>query len=142
VRKICRYVRNRRGQAIVELALVLPVFLLLLVGMMEFGLVLHDYVTVAEAARVGARAAAVHKDNATITAATKNAAPGLPADQLTVTISPELLAARTTDTAVTVTVVYPVPTYVPSITNPWSGEEYAILPATVNVTGRAVMRME
>ncbi|MDR7866091.1 MAG: pilus assembly protein [Sporomusaceae bacterium] len=142
MRTIYRYVRNRRGQAIVEFALVLPVFLLLLVGMMEFGLVLHDYVTVAEAARVGARAASVHKDNATITAATKNAAPGLSADQLTVTITPDVLTARTTDTAVTVTVVYPVPTYVPSITNPWSGEEYAILPATVNVTGRAVMRME
>ncbi len=139
MRSISRYIRNRRGQAIVELALILPVFLLLLVAMLEFGLVMHDYITVAEAARAGARAAAVRKDDATIKAAAKNAAPGIPLEDRHITIGP---ASRTAGTAVTVQVVYPVPVSVSSITNPWSGEVYAILPATFNVTGTAVMRVE
>lgn len=134
--------RNNRGQALVELALILPVFLLMLLAMLEFGLVLHDYITVAEAARAGARAAAVHKTNDVVTAAAKSAAPSIPADKLQVSIVPEAASARTTDEPVTVQVVYPVPVSVSSITNPFTGEEYQILPATVNVTGTAVMRME
>ncbi len=139
---IRRYVRNRRGQAIVELALILPVFLLLVVGMMEFGLVMHDYITVAEAARAGARAAAVRKDNTTITAAIHNASPSIPSADLQITITPDALASRTAGSSVTVQVVYPVPVSVTSITNPWSGDVYDILPATFNVTGTAVMRVE
>jgi Flp pilus assembly protein TadG len=142
VGSIKRFVRNRRGQAIVEMALILPIFLLLVVGMLEFGLVMHDYITVAEAARAGARTAAVRKDNAVITTAVQTAAPGIPSADLQITITPVALASRTPGSSVTVQVVYPVPVGVPSITNPWSGEEYAILPATFNVTGTAVMRVE
>ena len=33
--------KKKRGQAIVEFALILPVFILILLGIMEFGLVFH-----------------------------------------------------------------------------------------------------
>jgi Flp pilus assembly protein TadG len=47
------------GQAFVELALVLPVLLLLLLGVIQFGNVFRDYIALTDATRVGARQAAV-----------------------------------------------------------------------------------
>jgi hypothetical protein len=46
---------NERGQNFVELALTLPIILVLFFGMVEIGLALHSYVVVANAAREGAR---------------------------------------------------------------------------------------
>jgi Flp pilus assembly protein TadG len=44
-----------RGQALVEFALVIPIFLLLVAGMIDFGLGLNASITVSNAAREGAR---------------------------------------------------------------------------------------
>ena len=46
--------RNSRGQALVELALLLPVLLLLLLGAIDFGRVFYSQITVNDAAREGA----------------------------------------------------------------------------------------
>ena len=51
--------RRTRGQALVEFALVLPVFLLLLCGVLDFGFMLFNQLTVGSAAREGARAAVI-----------------------------------------------------------------------------------
>jgi endo-1,4-beta-mannosidase len=56
--------RNReKGQTLVEFALLLPILLLLIFGAIEFGRVFHAYHVITSAAREGARAAAVGKDN-------------------------------------------------------------------------------
>jgi Flp pilus assembly protein TadG len=47
--------RRTRGQSLVEFALILPLFLLLLAGMIDFGLGLYSYMTIINAARDGAR---------------------------------------------------------------------------------------
>ncbi len=47
--------RRTRGQALVEFALVFPVFILVLAGMVDFGLGLYSYMTIINAAREGAR---------------------------------------------------------------------------------------
>jgi len=47
--------RSERGQSLVELALTLPVLLLLLVGLVEVGNALNAYLTVVDAGRDGAR---------------------------------------------------------------------------------------
>jgi Flp pilus assembly protein TadG len=47
-----------RGQSVVEFALILPLFLLLLSGMVDFGIGLYDYMTIVTAARDGARVGA------------------------------------------------------------------------------------
>ena len=49
-----------RGQALVEFAVVLPVFLLILAGVIDFGLGLYSQMTVINAAREGARYAVVN----------------------------------------------------------------------------------
>jgi len=51
-----------RGQSTVEFALVLPVLVVTLVGLVHLGLLARDQVLVAHAAREGVRAAAVDPD--------------------------------------------------------------------------------
>ena len=50
--------KKERGQAMVETVLVLPILLLLMVGVVEVGAALRNYLAVANAAREGARFAA------------------------------------------------------------------------------------
>jgi Flp pilus assembly protein TadG len=52
--------RRTRGQSLVEFALVLPIFMLLLAGMVDFGLGLYSYMTIINAAREGGRLAATN----------------------------------------------------------------------------------
>ena len=50
---------GRRGAALVEFVIVVPLLLLLILGIMEFGVIMHDYIMLAEGAREGARTAAI-----------------------------------------------------------------------------------
>ncbi len=47
--------RRQRGQSLVEFALVLPIFLLVVMATVDFGWALRNYITVTNAAREGAR---------------------------------------------------------------------------------------
>ncbi len=49
---------GRRGQGLVEFSLLLPVFVLLLLGMLEFGLMFDHHITLGYASREGARVGA------------------------------------------------------------------------------------
>jgi Flp pilus assembly protein TadG len=51
--------RNQQGQSMTEFALVLPILALLLFGVIQFGLVFNNYLTLTDAVRAGARKAAV-----------------------------------------------------------------------------------
>jgi Flp pilus assembly protein TadG len=61
----------------VEFALVLPILLLLLVGIVEFGRVYNAQVSIQGAAREGARALALGESAAAVSAAVTNAAPSV-----------------------------------------------------------------
>ena len=50
---------RQRGQARVEFALVVPIFLILLLSIVDFGWALRSWITVTNSAREGARAGAV-----------------------------------------------------------------------------------
>ncbi len=54
--------KNRKGAAAVEFALVLPVLVLLLLGIIEFSIALYDKSVVTNASREGARAGIVFRD--------------------------------------------------------------------------------
>jgi Flp pilus assembly protein TadG len=58
--------REAAGQSMVEFALVLPVFILILIGLFDVGRAIHAYNTVANAARAGARVAIVNQDETEI----------------------------------------------------------------------------
>lgn len=59
-RVTCRKQSPRRGTAAVEAAAVMPVVLILLLGCVDFGRVIHTQIALANAARVGAEYGAVH----------------------------------------------------------------------------------
>ena len=53
------------GQTMVEFALVLPIMLVVLFGIIQFGITFKDYVTLTDAVRAGARTAAVSRYSST-----------------------------------------------------------------------------
>jgi len=54
-----RFRTKQRGQAVVEFALTVPLFLMLLLASIEFGLLINGHMVLANAVREGARAAAL-----------------------------------------------------------------------------------
>jgi Flp pilus assembly protein TadG len=56
--------RRSRGQALVEFALVFPIFFLILAGLLDFGFLLYSRITLINATREGARIAITQVDNA------------------------------------------------------------------------------
>ena len=54
---------KERGAVAVEMAILLPLLLLIVIGIIEFGRVLNVQVSLTEAAREGAREAAIHFDD-------------------------------------------------------------------------------
>jgi len=60
---------GQRGAAAVEFALVLPVPLLLIMGLIEFSLIFNSQISLTNAAREGARVMAIHNEPAAATSA-------------------------------------------------------------------------
>ena len=52
---------NEKGQAMVEFAIVLPILLMLVLGIIQFGITFNHYLTLTDAVRAGARQAAVSR---------------------------------------------------------------------------------
>ena len=81
---------NEGGQALVEFALVLPILMLIVTGMMTFGIALHNYLELTNAVSIGARLLAISRGQttdpcATTATAVYNAAPFLKPASLTFT---------------------------------------------------------
>lgn len=53
--------RDEKGAAMVEFALVLPLLLVLLLGIMQFGIAFNNYITLTDAVRAGGRQATVSR---------------------------------------------------------------------------------
>jgi Flp pilus assembly protein TadG len=56
-----RWIRNEQGQTMTEFAIVLPILCVLLFGVIQFGILFNNYVTLTDAVRAGARKAAVSR---------------------------------------------------------------------------------
>ena len=75
-RSALRFRRRREGgAALVEFALVLPMLVLVLFGIIEFGIALNDYQSIRHGAREGARQAVVQEYGSAGTSCTSIAAP-------------------------------------------------------------------
>ena len=94
------------GQSLVETALILPVLLLLVTAIIDFGLLFNSYLVISNASREGARHAATGNTDAQIRAVVCNVAASLDSDRLTITIYPDEHQGRDTGDSVTVTVRY------------------------------------
>lgn len=124
---------GERGQALVEMALVMTVLLILILGAMEFGRIFNAYLVVTHAAREGARYGVVGADDREIAEVVERACAPLDSSRLTITIYPRS-EERYRGVPLTVEVTYPVDLVAPV----FSG----ILPDPFIVRGKTVMRME
>ena len=132
MRTIRAILKKKRGQAIVEFALILPVFILILLGIMEFGLVFHQYLVVTAASREGARVAALGGSDAETLTMVNTSAVSINAGQLTTTITP---ANRVKGQTVSVQVTNPVAIRAPLIAQVFPQNPFP-------VTGTTIMRVE
>lgn len=80
--------KNEKGQALVEMALVMPLLLLLLMGIFEFGRIFFDYLSIANASREGARWAVVGKPDDDVINVIENACATLDLNRLQIEITP------------------------------------------------------
>lgn len=71
-----------RGAASVEFALVVPLFVMLLVGLLQFGRAYSVQITIQGAAREGVRALALGQSSSNVAAAVRDAAPGVTIDAI------------------------------------------------------------
>lgn len=78
--------RRERGAIAVEFALLLPILLLLLMGIVEFGRGYNTQITLTQAAREGVRVMAIEYDAALARSSTIQAAPSLDPAQMTIDI--------------------------------------------------------
>jgi len=103
---------DERGQTLVEFAALLPVLCLILFGIVQFGVVFHDYLTVTDASRVGARKAAVSRfvgdTGAAAEAAALNAANGLNGPGLDASCQADDWSTPGSDVSCTVTYPYSI----------------------------------
>lgn len=120
--------RASRGQATVELALLLPVVLTLVLGVVQVGLVVRAQIQVVHAAREAARVVAVTGDPSLAADAAARAG-GLDPARLRVTVEGHPVSGS----VAAVTVVYVAPTDV-AIVGPAVGD--------VTVTARVAMLIE
>ena len=57
-----RTIKNEQGQTMVEFAFVLPILLVMLFGIMQFGVIFNNYVALTDAARAASRKGAVSRN--------------------------------------------------------------------------------
>ena len=101
-----RTTKGERGAAAVEFALIVPLLVVLVFGVIEFGRVLNVQISLSGAAREGARYMAIHKNVADAKETAWQAAPsvpGLSASNIAISPSTCVAGAKTT-----VTVTYTV----------------------------------
>lgn len=105
---------GQRGQSAVELAIVLPVLLLLLLGMADFGRMVSAVLTMQHAVREGLRSGLTGADDADIAARVQQMAPNLDSARLSVAVVPPA-AARVGGTDLEVRATYRFPVITPLV---------------------------
>ncbi len=111
-------IKDQRGQALVELALVIPLLMTLLLGIVEFGRIYTAQLTLNNAVRAGARAASVGNDDVSINNQVTNIclANSLTSAELTINNTTPAFSSRKMGDTVSVSADYRVNLVVPIIT--------------------------
>lgn len=122
----------KKGQSLVELAIVLPVILVIIGGIFDFGRIFNAYLVISNGAREGARMAITGSTNNEITNIINQNTSTLESSQITITINPS--TNRISGQSVSVQIDYDVDLVIPIID--------IILPDPFPITSKTVMRME
>lgn len=95
---------DRKGQATVEMAVVLPILLMLLLGLVDVARMANAYLTVQHAAREAVRVGTTGASDSEVTQRARDSTVGLEADRVTISVSPS--GSRTSGGDITVTITY------------------------------------
>ena len=131
--KIKRLLKTNKGQALVEFALILPLLLVLIFGVIEFGRIFGAELTVNNSAREGARLGAIGAADSLIITRVLNSSGMLDSSKVAVTITPAE-SSRARGGEIQVNVSYPVTVFAPFIS--------VITGEIVTVDSSCVMRVE
>ena len=120
--------KSSRGQAMVEMALILPVLLMLILSIVEFGLVFNHYLTLQNASREAARSASIGASDAVAAERAREVSPQLDQARLTIVFSPTGGSRKRGD-SVTVTVRYTHQLITPVVSD-WVGDAIVLEAST------------
>ncbi|QHA91310.1 TadE/TadG family type IV pilus assembly protein [Bacillus sp. N1-1] len=123
--------RSEKGQSIVEFALVLPILVMLLFGIIDFGRIFHTYLAIDHASREAARTASIGENDATIVSTAVSSASSIHLTAGQVAVSPG--GTKSSGSDVTVTITYPISFLTPVVSN---------LTGPITLSSSTVMRME
>lgn len=131
MRALTKLSRDTRGQALVEFALVLPLVILLLMAIFEFGSIFHSYLVITNASRDGARIGIVgeYTDEEDLKQKVKDMCAALDQSEITVDVNSDSVLRR-----MQVQVTYKVHPFTPVLS--------AILPDPVVLKSKTTMRIE
>lgn len=123
--------RDERGQSLVEFALVLPILLLLLVGIFNFGEMFYSDIVINQAARDAARYASLGTSQTVLNQVVMQDCQTLDTSKVTLNVSQPY--PQNSGNTVTITINYPVSVMVPLS---------LLLPSPVNLQAVMTMRVE
>jgi len=126
-------VKSEEGQALVEMAIVLPLLLLLLFGMLETGKIYSTSLSMSNLARDAVRSGVVGASDADMINMIKDRGALLAPERLTINISPATIDRHRGD-AMTVKINYSVPINVPIL--------MSMLPNPFPLQASCTMRIE
>jgi len=134
-RKSCwkAWIKEERGQSLVEFALTLPILLLLFLGIVVFGQIFFSYQLIQNATRDGARFGSVGSTDSEIVQIVQQKTSILDQSNLTITIQPPE-GQRQRGEQIDVTIDYQVDLITPMWEN--------ILPNPYPISAKTVMRIE
>ncbi len=125
--------KNQKGQALVEFTIVLPILMLLIMGIFQFGMMLNAYITIGNAAREGARAGIIGSSDAEIQNLIISTSPSLEPENLAASIIPSE-TNRISGGTLTVNVTYNYKLTVPIISSLFNN--------VIVLNGQTSMRVE
>ncbi len=139
-RRRARNFRRDRGAAAVEFALLLPVLLLLVFGLIDFGRALNAQITLTQAAREGARAASLPGwSQSSVVSRTQGAATGLTGVSVSVAGCQTGDGAAGKDAVVQVSYSFSFITPISAIAGLFGGSGFG---SSIPLTARGVMPCE
>lgn len=133
-----RMLGPERGQSLVEFAMVLPLLLVIMFGIVDFGRVFFSWVTVTNATREGARIGSLGSDAATVETRVRDTADTLDQAQLSIAV---MGAGGASGSSIVVESDYDIDLITPlaGMINFISGGTF---PETITVSSSADMRIE
>lgn len=129
-----RFIRlGRKGQALVEMALITPIILLIIMGIIDFGIMFNNYSIISNAAREGARFGVVGYNDLEINDIINDITTTLDNENLVIEITPGE-AFRIRGVELLVKIDYEIEPITPLIS--------AILPDPFTISSKTAMRIE